>query len=768
MSLPGQWSKTENTPLKNTPNNDNTMLSSEIFTQYGYLQLILIEADAGVPPSKIQISSSSSHYSVIGEGKRGESSFVVPTTSLPSSRQFYARASLKDGGSSESLHTFTTGLHYYTPQHKIMEEFLFRRVSSTQEIHVSLHSLDDSTSVQSVVIPVSRLAEGVQFSQWYQLFLVNDTITTTNGHEKVVESPSPGSSIKLQIQFTIESEYEPYQSLSADLSTRTTYSEKEEEKDDMNSSGKGDVTSPVLINPVNAMESETSNEHDKIDPPEAATPPSPPPPSPPNCDWRADELLTVGIIDYLLVFGPNYTIQSPSAPSSSIPWSPSPFIESEITLWDRFPTEDHEQLPLPPKIEYFACPEGSKVILAKKRPKPTLSSFILSGNDADNNQQLGACLVVYMKLPYNNPPVLDGDGDNDDDADTRNVLGIPSDRGLESGLDVKIDVGSSRVIDVERKREEKEDNSRKGLQGNRNKGGEDVYDGTGMEQGTPLGVDLMDNSAEQQSCNQTPFLGEPRWRRTRSDSGSGSGSSSSGSPTAGSGHHTMNETRGKNKGRYVRYGDDDDDNKEDLRTAGKECISQRWNWTAVTVCVVSRWPFVRQLQQCLLTTYHHNIYRTLEKWEKYYTLSTCCSVIGGHHSDTKPLRLSGLFGGLFASLCMECPLPRCGAFTVTIGIESPSQAAAMTNYSNYSSSSLVPQQLQPQQQQQQSIPIVPSSASATSSSTTTATTTATAIAAKTATWSPFAHMGQTLSSRTPPHPSINFTLPSQVMTYWSD
>ena len=89
------------------------MLSSEIFTQHGYLQLMFIEADAGAPmvSSKSSCSNPSSSIS-------GESSFLLPQN--PSSRQFYARASLKDSGGSESLHTFTTGLHQYVPQHKIM------------------------------------------------------------------------------------------------------------------------------------------------------------------------------------------------------------------------------------------------------------------------------------------------------------------------------------------------------------------------------------------------------------------------------------------------------------------------------------------------------------------------------------------------------------------------------------------------------------------------------------------------------------------------
>ena len=727
---------------------------------------MLIEADAGVPvvsansSNSNPSSSSGSRISVIGESKRGESSFLLPPNS--SSRQFYARASLKDSGGSENLHTFTTGLHHYSSQHNIMEEFLFRRVSSTQEIHITLHSLEDSTSVQLVVIPVSRLAEGIQISQWYQLFLIDTT--TTNGHDKASsESRSPGSSIKLQIQFTKESEYDQYQIMTADLSTRSTLSEKEDEKDEtsngsglLDSGRDGVVTTPpaIIINPSDAIDSETSKGSDEIDPPMAAAAAA----AAASSEWRANELLTVGIMDYLLVFGPNYTTQSPSIQSPSIPWSPSPFVESEITLWDRFPTEDHEQLPLPPKIEYFACPEGSKVVLAKKRPKPTLSSFILSGNDADNNQQLGACLVVYMKLPYNNPPV--SNGDMDDDADTRIILGgTHSDRGL--GLELGIEVGLSIELDREGKREDKGDYDRRGLR-ERTQGGEaDDYDRSSTKlPGVLRGDDgLLDSQREQPSCgDQTPFLGEPWWRRctsdnvSDSDSGSDSGSGSSSSmaiPRA-----TMREKRGTNEGKSDRYGEDDD-NKEDLRTAGKERISQRWNWTAVTVCVISRWPFVRQLQQCLLATYHHNIFKTLEKWEKYYTLSTCCGIVSGSNIDQKPLRLSGLFGGLFASLCMECPLPRCGAFSVTIGIDSQSALVHQPPPLSQAQSQHSQQQSPPQQQS--STPILPIASASSSSSSSAA---AAAAAAKSASWNPFTTTGQPPSKN--PHPTINFTLPSQV------
>ena len=60
--------------------------------------------------------------------------------------------------------------------------------------------------------------------------------------------------------------------------------------------------------------------------------------------------------------------RSPSTPKSTTSSSGGGVtMESDMCIWDRFPMEDHEESPLPAKIEYFACPDGSKVVKSKTR-----------------------------------------------------------------------------------------------------------------------------------------------------------------------------------------------------------------------------------------------------------------------------------------------------------------------------------------------------------------------------------------------------------------
>lgn len=41
--------------------------------------------------------------------------------------------------------------------------------------------------------------------------------------------------------------------------------------------------------------------------------------------------------------------------------------EQEIIMWDRLPRHNHLDIELPSKIEWFACPEGSKTVLYPNR-----------------------------------------------------------------------------------------------------------------------------------------------------------------------------------------------------------------------------------------------------------------------------------------------------------------------------------------------------------------------------------------------------------------
>ena len=53
-------------------------------------------------------------------------------------------------------------------------------------------------------------------------------------------------------------------------------------------------------------------------------------------------------------------------------------MESDMCIWDRFPLEDHDESPLPAKIEYFACPDGSKTLTAATRSVKRFNLIILS------------------------------------------------------------------------------------------------------------------------------------------------------------------------------------------------------------------------------------------------------------------------------------------------------------------------------------------------------------------------------------------------------
>jgi hypothetical protein len=67
---------------------------------------------------------------------------------------------------------------------------------------------------------------------------------------------------------------------------------------------------------------------------------------------------------------------------------------------------------------------------------------------------------------------------------------------------------------------------------------------------------------------------------------------------------------------------------EGVRTIKKETIS----WTGITLCIVSRWPLVQQLQQCLLYLYHSSLLPSLLKWEEQ------CRALTNEHSLSLPLR----------------------------------------------------------------------------------------------------------------------------------
>lgn len=119
-----------------------------------------------------------------------------------------------------------------------------------------------------------------------------------------------------------------------------------------------------------------------------------------------------GVIDYCLLLGPS-NLKSIAMFSNDIRricsnWGFTPRgsnispndnqnFEKDIFIWERFPSIDHADLPLPDLIEWFACSEGSITIHAINRPVPCLSTFILSpgSGDCTLSDIHGICLTFY-------------------------------------------------------------------------------------------------------------------------------------------------------------------------------------------------------------------------------------------------------------------------------------------------------------------------------------------------------------------------------------
>ena len=326
--------------------------------------------------------------------------------------KFFARVSLVDAdNAAHILQNFTTSYH----TDKIGEEFLFQRVSSLQNLVISLHYLtydgsDSDGRYHSAVIPVSRLAENVEISQWYQLFrhgtidepgssirlqikyytrdsdhftTTSTTIGRTIGNKKTgiaLAAAEERSSIaittgksslpaatgaSLRDALTTANSSSSSNSSSSNLIDRTTTKHTSIDEQDRNK----DEYPPLLRSGLEPWNSNASMSGNKVNPSATTVVTSP--------QQRADERLVVGIIDYALLFGPmhvNETIRhvaetaassghsiplsSPplsaplvSAPSSVLPTCHDGVSSSHVVLWDRFPIDDHEDSPLPPKIE---------------------------------------------------------------------------------------------------------------------------------------------------------------------------------------------------------------------------------------------------------------------------------------------------------------------------------------------------------------------------------------------------------------------------------
>eukprot|EP01034_Spumella_vulgaris_P021442 gene21442-27474_t len=71
--------------------------------------------------------------------------------------------------------------------------------------------------------------------------------------------------------------------------------------------------------------------------------------------------------------------------------------ELDVIVYDRLPRQDHPDVELPGKIEWFACPEGSKTVLASTRPEPYFTSFVLSAG-GDTSEQYGLSINFFVDV----------------------------------------------------------------------------------------------------------------------------------------------------------------------------------------------------------------------------------------------------------------------------------------------------------------------------------------------------------------------------------
>ena len=117
----------------------------------------------------------------------------------------------------------------------------------------------------------------------------------------------------------------------------------------------------------------------------------------------------------------------------------------------------------------------------------------------------------------------------------------------------------------------------------------------------------------------------------------------------------------------------------ELGSRDKDCEGKT-SWTAVTLCFLSRWPHVQQLQQCLHYLYSTCILSSLERWETH-----CDQLIANHRENItanshlnggrgggasclvlEPIRLGLQCVDLLTMLCLESPVPLWGVFTLNI------------------------------------------------------------------------------------------------------
>jgi hypothetical protein len=136
-------------------------VGGDMFRSFGSIRILLVEADEG-----------SKRLGSITDSK------------------FFISVSLTEDDDKETLSRFSSACYMFTQTPSpccINEEFLFNRVSSIHDLVITLTVLSscDRSCCQRTVIPVSRLEEDVEISQWYQLYSTCQCASQTDSQTKV-------------------------------------------------------------------------------------------------------------------------------------------------------------------------------------------------------------------------------------------------------------------------------------------------------------------------------------------------------------------------------------------------------------------------------------------------------------------------------------------------------------------------------------------------------------------------------------------------------
>ena len=148
-----------------------------------------------------------------------------------------------------------------------------------------------------------------------------------------------------------------------------------------------------------------------------------------------------------------------------------------------------------------------------------------------------------------------------------------------------------------------------------------------------------------------------------------------------------------------------------------------YNWTAVTICLFSRWPFVRELQCCLQSVYNNSLIDDLITWEnEIFAEKSNSETANSLQSSARlsnnalsplsllspravrlslgftprrfePLSLASQCSSVFTMLAFESPAPKSGLFSVTIRLPEtpgPDHGLAPTLPPGFSSSHRLP------------------------------------------------------------------------------